>query len=67
MTRGCSSASLPAFLVLVGMPLTYSIADGMALGFIAYPIMKVLGGKIGEVHWGMVLIALLFIGRYWGL
>jgi adenine/guanine/hypoxanthine permease len=59
--------SLPAFLVLVGMPLTYSIADGMALGFIAYPIMKVLSGKSGEVHWGMYVIAVLFIGRYWGL
>ena len=51
MTRGCSSASLPAFLVLVEMLLTYSIADGMALGFIAYPIMQGLSGKTGEVHW----------------
>ncbi|GJL77544.1 MAG: NCS2 family permease [Nitrospinaceae bacterium] len=59
--------SLPAFLVLVGMPLTHSIADGMALGFIAYPIMKVLCGKAKDVHWGMVLIALLFTARYWGL
>ncbi len=58
---------LPAFLILVGMPLTYSIADGMALGFIAYPIIKVLSGKAKEVHWGMYMIAVLFIGRYWGL
>jgi adenine/guanine/hypoxanthine permease len=58
---------LPAFLIFVGMPLTYSIADGMALGFIAYPIIKVLSGKSREVHWGMFVIALLFIGRYWGL
>lgn len=59
--------ALPAFLIMVGIPLTYSIADGMALGFIAYPIMKLLCGKSGEVHWGMYVIALLFIGRYWGL
>ncbi len=59
--------ALPAFLILVGMPLTYSIADGMALGFIAYPIIKILSGKFREIHWGVVLIALLFIGRYWGL
>jgi len=59
--------ALPAFLILVGMPLTYSIADGMALGFIAYPIIKVLSGKIREVHWGMGLIALLFVLRYLGL
>jgi len=58
---------LPAFLILVGMPMTYSIADGMALGFIAYPIMKVLSGRSKEVHWGMYVVALLFIGRYWGL
>ncbi len=56
--------SLPAFLVLIGMPLTYSIADGMALGFISYPIIKILCGKAGQVHWCMYVIALLFILRY---
>jgi len=56
--------SLPAFLILIGMPLTYSIADGMALGFIAYPIIKLLCGKVREVHWCMGVIALLFVLRY---
>ena len=56
--------SLPAFLILIGMPLTYSIVDGMALGFIAYPIIKLLCGKVREVHWCMGLIALLFVLRY---
>jgi AGZA family xanthine/uracil permease-like MFS transporter len=56
--------SLPAFLVLIGMPLTYSIADGMALGFISYPIIKILCGKARQVHWCMYVIALLFILRY---
>jgi AGZA family xanthine/uracil permease-like MFS transporter len=58
--------ALPAFLVLVGMPLTYSIADGMAMGFISYPIIKVFSGKAREVHWVLYLVALLFIVRYWG-
>ena len=56
--------ALPAFLILIGMPLTFSIADGMALGFILYPIIKILGGKIRQVHWCMHLIALLFVLRY---
>ena len=56
--------SLPAFLVLIGMPLTYSIADGMALGFISYPVIKILCGKARQVHWCMYVIALLFIARY---
>ena len=56
--------SLPAFLILVGMPLTYSIADGMALGFISYPLLKILCGKARQVHWCMYLIALLFLARY---
>jgi AGZA family xanthine/uracil permease-like MFS transporter len=55
---------LPAFLIVVGMPLTYSIADGMALGFIAYPLIKILVGKAREVHWSLYLIAALFILRY---
>ncbi|MEE2986607.1 MAG: hypothetical protein VX667_02325 [Nitrospinota bacterium] len=47
------------------MPLTYSIADGMALGFISYPLIKVLTGKAREVHGCLYLVALLFILRYW--
>ncbi|MFQ5449263.1 MAG: NCS2 family permease [Nitrospinaceae bacterium] len=56
--------ALPAFLVLIGMPMTYSIADGMALGFISYPIIKVFCGQAKQVHWGLYLIALLFLVRY---
>jgi adenine/guanine/hypoxanthine permease len=54
--------ALPAFLTFVGMPLTYSIADGMALGFITYPILKIFSGK--AVHPVMILIAILFLLRY---
>ncbi|MEE9257973.1 MAG: NCS2 family permease [Nitrospinaceae bacterium] len=59
--------ALPSYLVVVGMPLTYSIADGMALGFISYPLIKICTGKAREVHWCLYLIALLFILRYWTL
>lgn len=56
--------ALPAFLTFVGMPLTFSIADGMALGFITYPLTKIFSGKAAEVHPAMILIAILFLMRY---
>ena len=57
--------ALPSYLIVVGMPLTYSIADGMALGFISYPLIKIFTGKAREVHGCFYLVALLFILRYW--
>ncbi len=59
--------ALPAFLILVGIPLTYNIADGMALGFIAYPIIQIFSGRARQVHWCMYLIGLLFVLRYFTL
>ncbi|CCQ90960.1 conserved membrane hypothetical protein [Nitrospina gracilis 3/211] len=56
--------ALPAFLIMIGMPLTYSIADGMALGFILYPVIKVACGKVRQVHWIMHVIAVMFLLRY---
>lgn len=41
--------SLPAFLVLLGIPLSYSISDGLALGFVVQPLLKVLAGRAREV------------------
>jgi AGZA family xanthine/uracil permease-like MFS transporter len=43
--------SVPAFLTLVGIPLSYSIADGLALGFISYPILKWGSGRGREAGW----------------
>ncbi len=54
------SEGIPAFLTVVGIPLAYSIADGLALGFVAYPIIKVLSGRGKEARWlAYVLAALL--------
>ncbi len=44
------SECLPAFLILLGIPLSFSIADGLAMGFIAYPIIKILSGKYKDVN-----------------
>jgi AGZA family xanthine/uracil permease-like MFS transporter len=55
---------LPSFLVLVGIPLSYSIADGLALGFISYPLVKVLGGRASEARWPAWLIAGLLLAYF---
>jgi AGZA family xanthine/uracil permease-like MFS transporter len=55
---------LPSFLVLLGIPLSYSIADGLALGFIAYPLLKLLGGRGREVRWVSWLIAALLLAYF---
>ncbi len=55
---------LPSFLIVVGIPLFFNIADGLAIGFIAYPIIKALSGRAKETSTVAYIIALLFIARY---
>ncbi len=57
--------AIPSFLVVLGMPLTYSISDGMALGFILYPITMIAAKKGKEVNWVMYLLFFVFIGFLW--
>jgi len=56
--------AIPAFLTLILMPLTYSIATGIALGFIVYPLAKLFVGKGREVHPIMYILAILFVLRF---
>ncbi len=56
--------SFPALLIIVLIPLTFSIAEGMAIGFILYPIIKMLMGKGKEIHPAMYMIALLFLSNF---
>ncbi|CAK8053639.1 NCS2 family permease [Eupransor demetentiae] len=51
----------PSFLIVIGMPLTYSISDGIALGFIVYPITMITTGRAKKVHPIMYALALIFI------
>jgi AGZA family xanthine/uracil permease-like MFS transporter len=53
--------AFPAFLTIVGIPLTYSITSGIGLGFISYVIIKVLHGKAKQVHWLMWIISAAFV------
>lgn len=53
--------AFPAFLVILTMPLTSSISTGIALGFITYPLIKLVKGKAGDVHPLLYIFAILFI------
>lgn len=52
--------AFPAFLIVVLMPLTYSIATGIGVGFIAYPLLKLARGRGGDVHPVFYVFAVLF-------
>ncbi|CAG9620631.1 NCS2 family permease [Sutcliffiella rhizosphaerae] len=53
--------AFPAFAIILTMPLTSSIATGIAVGFIIYPIMKVVTGKAREVHPLIYVFAFIFL------
>lgn len=57
------SESLPAFLVVIGIPLSYSIGDGLALGFLSYPIIKLISGRGRQVKPVFYFLALI-LGIY---
>ena len=54
----------PAVITAIAMPLTYSIATGIGLGFITYAVLKLCTGKVKEVHWIMWVIAALFLFKF---
>ena len=56
--------AFPAFLTMVGMPLTFSIATGLSLGVIAYTVVKVGTRRYQEVSVVLWILTLLFILRY---
>ena len=56
--------AISAFITVILMPLTTSIATGISWGFMAYALIKLLSGKAYEVHWLMYVLAAIFILRY---
>lgn len=59
--------ALPAFLTIVGMPFTYSIANGIGLGFISYAVLSLVSGKARSVHpllYGIAVVFALYFARY---
>lgn len=58
------SESIPAFLIAVGIPLTFSISDGLALGFMTYPVVKIVSGKGKTVSWLMYVVAAIILAYF---
>ncbi|TGB05384.1 NCS2 family permease [Halobacillus salinus] len=58
---GSFDDAFPAFITILIMPLTSSIATGIAFGFITYPLLKLVKGKGKEVHWILYVFAIIFI------
>jgi len=61
---GDPEIAIPAFLTMMTIPLTFSIANGLAFGFTAFTLLKVLSGKYRQVSWFVYLLTLLFIVRF---
>ncbi|WP_449290217.1 NCS2 family permease [Ornithinibacillus salinisoli] len=53
--------AFPAFAIILTMPFTSSIATGIAIGFITYPILKVAKGRWKDVHWILYLFGVIFL------
>ena len=58
------SESIPAFFTIIMMPLTYSIAEGIVFGMLAYVLLKVFTGKFKDISIVMYILALLFILKF---
>jgi len=61
---GDPAIAIPAFLTLITIPLTFSIANGLAFGFTSYAVLRVVRGKFRETHWLVYVLAALFIVRF---
>jgi AGZA family xanthine/uracil permease-like MFS transporter len=56
--------AVPAFLTLVFMPFAYSIADGIAMGFISYALIKLFTGKASSVPYMVWIVAVLWVIKF---
>jgi len=56
--------AIPAFIAMIAMPLTYSIATGISLAFVLFPLFKLVSGKGKEVHWILWVLAVVFVFRF---
>ena len=58
------SESIPAFLTMILMPMTYSISNGILLGLVAYVILNLCTGKVKKVGWFMAALSILVILKF---
>lgn len=58
------AVAIPAFLTLVMIPLTYSIANGLGIGITSFALLKLLTGKAKRTDWLLFVLAALFVARF---
>ncbi|MGA8940251.1 MAG: NCS2 family permease [Acidobacteriaceae bacterium] len=56
--------AIPAFLTLITIPLTYSIATGLSFGLISFAVLEITTGRARRQHWMLYLLAVLFLCRF---
>ena len=59
-----SSELLPALIIIVMIPLTFSIANGIALGFISYVVLKIASGQFKKISSGAWFLTLIFLSKF---
>jgi AGZA family xanthine/uracil permease-like MFS transporter len=59
--------SIPAFLTMMAIPLTYSIANGLAFGFCSWTLIRICRGRFREVNWMVYALTALFLVRFYWL
>ena len=56
--------AIPAFICIAAMPLMYSISEGICMGIISYVVLNLICGKKKNINVGMILLAILFVVKY---
>ena len=59
-----STELLPALIIIVMIPLTFSIANGIALGFLAYVVLKISNGEIKNISSGAWFLTAVFVSKF---
>jgi AGZA family xanthine/uracil permease-like MFS transporter len=59
--------AIPAFLTMTTIPLTFSIANGLAFGFTSYTLLQLMQGRGRSVNWLVYLLTALFLARFFYL
>ncbi len=55
---------IPALIILIMIPLTFSIADGIALGFLSYVVLKITNGEIKNITYAAWFLTIIFISKF---
>jgi adenine/guanine/hypoxanthine permease len=62
-----TAVAVPAFLTITTIPLSFSIANGLAFGFTSYTLMRILRGEFTKVNWFVYVLTALFLIRFYYL